>query len=52
MANDNKPQDDLNAQVQRGAEQMWEQIRGAIDGYFGFLRQSVASNAVRRLGFG
>jgi hypothetical protein len=43
MANDNHSQDDLNAQMQRGAEQMRQQTRNAIDGYFGFLRQSMAS---------
>jgi hypothetical protein len=43
MANDKTPQDALNAQMQGAAEQMREQIRGAIDSYFGFLRQSVAS---------
>lgn len=43
MANDKSPQDDLNAQMQRGAEQIREQTRSAIDGYFGFLRQSMAS---------
>ena len=43
MANDNTPQDALNAQLQQGAEQMRQQVRGAIDSYFGFLRQSVAS---------
>jgi Phasin protein len=43
MANDKTPQDTLNAQLQQGAEQMRQQVRGAIDGYFGFLRQSVAS---------
>jgi hypothetical protein len=39
MANEN----DLNARLQQGSEQVREQIRGAIDSYFGFLSQSVAS---------
>ena len=39
MANDN----DLNAQLQQGSEQMRRQVQGAIDSYFGFLRQSIAS---------
>jgi hypothetical protein len=43
MANDKPPRDDLNAQMQRAAEQMRQQTRSAIDGYFGFLRQSMAS---------
>jgi hypothetical protein len=43
MANGKTPQDALNAQMQQGAEQIREQIRGAIDSYFGFLSQSVAS---------
>jgi hypothetical protein len=43
MANDNTPQDVLNAQMQRGSDQMRQQFRGAIDSYFGFLRQSAAS---------
>jgi hypothetical protein len=43
MANDNKPHDPFNAQMQHGSEQMRQQVRGAIDSYFGFLSQSIAS---------
>ena len=39
MANEN----DLNTQLQQGSEQMRRQVQGAIDSYFGFLRQSIAS---------
>jgi hypothetical protein len=43
VTNDKTPQDAFNTQMQQGADQMREQVRGAIDGYFGFLRQSIAS---------
>ena len=43
MTSEQKPQNDLNARVQLGAEQMRQQTRNAIDMYFGYLQQSVAS---------
>ena len=43
MASDQKPQPNFNTEGQLGAEQMREQTRNAIDTYFGYLRQSVAS---------
>jgi hypothetical protein len=43
MASDQKPQQNSNTWGQLGAEQMREQARNAIDTYFGYLRQSVAS---------
>ncbi|HEY1748862.1 MAG TPA: phasin family protein [Xanthobacteraceae bacterium] len=43
MANGMPPLNELSAQMQQGSEQMKEQARSAIDSYFGFLRQSVAS---------
>ena len=43
MANDQTPQDELNAQMQRGAEQIRQQTQNVIDGYFGLLLRSIAS---------
>ena len=43
MASDQKPQPNFNTEGQLGAEQMREQTRNAIDTYFGYLRQSIAS---------
>ncbi|MGC1356843.1 MAG: phasin family protein [Xanthobacteraceae bacterium] len=43
MASNQKPQPNFNTEGQLGAEQMREQTRNAIDTYFGYLRQSVAS---------
>jgi hypothetical protein len=43
MASDRKSQPNFNTEGQLGAEQMRDQTRTAIDTYFGYLRQSVAS---------
>lgn len=43
MANEQKPQNDWNAPMQIGAEQISQQFRSAIDMYFAYLQQSVAS---------
>ena len=43
MASDQKPHLNFNTEGQLGAEQIREQTRNAIDTYFGFLRQSIAS---------
>ena len=43
MASDQKPQPNFNTEGQLGAEQMRDQTQNAIDTYFGYLRQSVAS---------
>jgi hypothetical protein len=42
VAND-ETKGDFSTQMQRGEQQVREQIRGAIDNYFGFLRQSIAA---------
>ena len=43
MADDNTSQNDLNAQMQQGAEYLRRHANTAIDMYFSFLRQSVAA---------
>ena len=43
MVSDQKPQPNFSTGGQLGAGQMREQTRNAIDPYFGYLRQSVAS---------
>lgn len=43
LASDQKPHLNFNTEGQLGAEQIREQTRNAIDTYFGFLRQSIAS---------
>lgn len=43
MTSDQKPQPNFNTEGQLGAERMRDQTQNAIDTYFGYLRQSVAS---------
>jgi hypothetical protein len=52
MAKDRNPLEDLNSQAKQTVDETRQQVLGAVDDYFNFLRQTVSSLPSGGTGFG